>query len=457
MSVTPRPEVVPPGPWTFPAYERRELDNGASVLVYHLPGQHVASAGIAVPAPLASEPTQTEGVATIMARTLDEGTTTHSATEFAELLERRGVAFGAGMSESGLTVTVDAPRRHLDYALDLLTQSLREPAFPHDEVDRQRKTRIAEIAHDRVNPSSRAALELVATFYDGRERASRPSGGSSETVSAISRDDVADFHATHVHPRGATIVLAGDFTDHDPFASVERTLGGWSGGSPDTMGEHPDPPGRYDEPRLAPDRHRIVFLDRPGAVQTEIAVATSGPGRDVTGGWAPYPVLSFIVGGSPTARVDAVLREELGYTYGIRSVFRPRRVGGLFLTAGSVRGDVTAHAVDVLMQRLESGLDGFTPAEARAGIDYVAKTAPGRFTTADIVADEALSLSLDRLSTDFATQMFHDVQALDVDVLTEAYRRFIGREWTIVLVGDASRHADAVAALGRGQVSVREA
>ena len=41
-----------------------------------------------------------------------------------------------------------------------------------------------------------------------------------------------------------------------------------------------------------------------------------------------------MIGGSPNARVDAVLREEKGYTYGIRSVFRPRRVGGLFLTSG---------------------------------------------------------------------------------------------------------------------------
>jgi len=55
-----------------------------------------------------------------------------------------------------------------------------------------------------------------------------------------------------------------------------------------------------------------VLVDRPGSVQSELSLAVPGPDRSVPTGWAPSPVLSFVVGGSPSARVDAVLREDKG-------------------------------------------------------------------------------------------------------------------------------------------------
>ena len=145
-------------------------------------------------------------------------------------------------------------------------------------------------------------------------------------------------------------------------------------------------------------------------------VRTGGPG-----GWAAYPVLGFMVGGSPNARVDAVLREEKGYTYGIRSVFRPRRVGGLFLTSGSVRADATVESVQLL---LDPGLgrEGFRAEEVQAGVDFISKTAPGRFATADAVADEAVTMALEGSPPTSRPRRSRRCAELDVERLTAAYR-----------------------------------
>jgi predicted Zn-dependent peptidase len=165
-------------------------------------------------------------------------------------------------------------------------------------------------------------------------------------------------------------------------------------------------------------------------------------------------VLAFVVGGSPSARIDAVLREETGYTYGIRSAFRPRRQGGLFLTSGSVRADATGESLALLVRILESGREGFTPEEVRAGVDYIAKTAPGRYATADAVADEAAGLALDGLTTEFTTQNLRAMQDLGAEELAAAYRRWVDGNWTIVVVGDAALYAGDVQALARGSVTV---
>jgi zinc protease len=192
-------------------------------------------------------------------------------------------------------------------------------------------------------------------------------------------------------------------------------------------------------PRPAADRARVVVVDRPSAVQTEILVGCPGPDRSTGHGWAPYPVLSFVLGGSPTARVDAVLREEKGYTYGIRTSFRPRAAGGSFVAQGSVRSEVTAEAVELLLGILAGARDGFTATELRSGVDFVGKTAPGRYATADAIADETGSLVLEGLPLDFTTTNLREVAALTLDDLDEAYRRTVTGEWTVVLVGDAEQ------------------
>jgi predicted Zn-dependent peptidase len=443
----PEPPVQPPAPWQFATPTRHALSNGIELLAYDIPGQYVISVRTVLPFPLSVEPREVEGVATIMARLLDEGTAEHSPEEFAELLERKGIALGASVTDGGLGVDLDVPKRRLGEALDLLRQALAEPVFPEAEVERHRRTRLAQIEQERALAPQRAAQEFISTFFDGSDRASRPTAGSTATISALTRQHVVDFHAERVGPTGMTAVVAGDLSGVDLVAMAEATLGSWV--SPTHV-----PAPAATAPRRADDAARVVLVDRPGSVQSELLVGWSGPDRHTPTGWAAYPVLGFMVGGSPNARVDAVLREEKGYTYGIRSVFRPRRVGGLFLTSGSVRADATVESVQLLLDLLGSGREGFTAEEVRAGVDFISKTAPGRFATADAVADEAVTMALDGLTTDFTTQTLEAMRRLDADQLTAAYREWVQGEWTVVVVGDASAYAEGVRELGIGEVSV---
>ncbi len=264
----------------------------------------------------------------------------------------------------------------------------------------------------------------------------------------ITRADVAGFHASHVSPRGTTAVIAGDLDGVDAFEQIEQALGAWTG--PEGMMEAP----AWAAAAPAADRTRIVFIDRPGSVQTEFAISCPGPDRRVEGGWAPFPVLGFVVGGSPNSRIDAVLREERGFTYGIRSAFRPRRRGGLFLTSGSVRSDSTVEALGVLLDLLDSGRDGFTEQEAREGVDFIAMTAPSRYATADAIADEAAGLALEGLTTEFTTANLRDMVTVDASRLHTAYRAYVDGQWTVVAVGDADAHVEGIRGLGRGDVTV---
>ncbi|XVX21304.1 M16 family metallopeptidase [Actinomycetota bacterium] len=447
MSTSTRPAVGAPAAWAFPTPETHRLPNGLTLKAFHLPGQYVISVRTVIPLSTTAERRDREGIAALMARLLDEGTTNHSSEEFAELMERKGIALGAGMSDGGLGVDLDVPSRNLADALEILRQVLAEPAFPEDEVRRMIRSRLAEIEQERALAPHRAMREFIATHFDPAERASRPSAGRPETVSAITREDLVDFHARHVGPEGATVVVAGDLTDVDLPALATATLGEWR------PPLHVVPQLPTTPPRTAKDAARIVLVDRPGSVQSELCIGWDGPDRR-NPGWAAYPVLGYIVGGSPTARIDDVLREEKGYTYGIRSSFRPRRAGGLFVTSGSVRSDATVESLGLLLDILQQARDGFSEEELRAGVDFITRTAPGRFATADAVADEAAARALDDLPDTFTTDNLARMRALTPEDLSRAFSEVVTGAWTVVIVGDAGAHAEAVRALDRGPVSV---
>jgi zinc protease len=443
----PRPDVAPPEAWAFPLPDESVTDNGIRLLSYAVPGQYVISVRLVVPLSLSDEPADREGVAAMTARLLDEGTARHSSDEFAELMERTGMVLGASVTDGALTVDVDVPQRFLPAALDLMRQALAEPVFPEAEVRRILRSRLAEIEQERASAPHRGARELTANLWAPTERASRPTAGTPDSIAAMSRDDIADFHRTHIGPRGATLVIAGDLADVDVRQAVADGLGGWSNPVhvPATPARPPVPTGGVT---------RVVLVDRPGSVQSELSVAAPGPDRSVKTGWDPYPVLSFIVGGSPSARVDAVLREDKGYTYGIRASFRPRARGGSFITAGSVRADATVDALRLLVEILREARKGFSEREIRAGVDYVVQTAPGRYATADAVADEASALAIEGLPLDFQTTTLTRMGALDNARLTAAYGEVVTGDWVIIVVGDAAQLRDGIESLGLGAVTV---
>ena len=223
----PRPELAPPGVWSFPTPTRARLDNGLETVVFQLPGQHVVSAHLVLDIPLNAEDRDREGVATICARVLDEGSRQHDGEEFAELLETEGAGFGVEIALAGLQAILDVPVSHLDPALSLFAEAVTEPALAERDVNRHVQLRLAEIEQAQANSAQAASIAFRSAVFDPESRASRMNGGEPETVAQVTQDHVAAFHADHFGPARATLIMAGDFRD-DPVAAG-RAVPGFAG------------------------------------------------------------------------------------------------------------------------------------------------------------------------------------------------------------------------------------
>ncbi len=454
MDLHPQPAAGQPTPWAFPVPERGSLTSGLAVLRCHRPGQQVAAVQICLDIPLDAEPDGLDGVATIMMRALSQGTAHHTAEEFAAELERCGADLHASADYGGARIWLEVPVSRLRKALGLLAEALREPAFAATEVERLVRNRLDEIPLERANPRRRAARELSRELFPASSRLSRPRQGTEDTVARIDTDSVRAFYQAHVRAAGSTAVIVGDLTGVDVDSLLADTLGQWAG---DAAGPLPVPPVTAD------DTGRVVIVDRPGAVQTQLLIGQTGQDRHDQR-WPALVLGTYCLGGTLTSRLDRVLREEKGYTYGVRAfeqVLRspsPDGTGGLSALAisGSVDTASTGPALGDLWTVLRTlAADGLTDAERDMAVQNLVGVAPLQYESAASVAGTLADQVEEHLPDDYQAQLYARLaQTSTSEATAAAVAAFPENRLVTILVGDASEIRDPVQALGIGEVRV---
>ncbi|HET7476548.1 MAG TPA: pitrilysin family protein [Dermatophilaceae bacterium] len=442
-TLPPQPDLAPAAHWKFPQPTTSRLNNGLEVITYQLPGQHVIAAHLVLDIPLNAEDRSLEGVATICARTLDEGTVAHGGDEFAELLETEGAGLGIDVSLAGIQTVLDVPVTRLNRALELFAEAAISPALADEDVNRHVQLRLAQIEQTRANPAQAATIAFRRSVFDASSRASRMNAGEPETVAQVTPEAVRAFHADHFGPTGAKLIMAGDFRD-DPAELAEQAFGGWQN------------PRQHSQPLQVaePSARRSLVVDRPGAVQADIRLGGLGIDR-LDPRWADITVAGYAVGGAFLSRLNAVLREELGYTYGVRLTFSPMTSRGTFAVQGSFRTEVVGDALARAQSLLSVKDAPITEQEVSDAVAYFTGVSPLRYATADGVADQAATQILARLGPRYVTESLAALRAVTPESATQAYLSVVRPdELTLVVVGDADRVADPIRRAGFDDLNV---
>jgi predicted Zn-dependent peptidase len=457
MDLHPQPAPGEPKSWAFPAPQRGALANGLTVLRCHRPGQQVVAVEICLDMPLDAEPDGLDGIATIMMRALSQGAGDLTAEEFAAELERCGATLHAHADYAGARVSLEVPLSRLPRALGLLAEALQAPAFAASEVQRLVRNRLDEIPLELANPGRRAAKQLSRELFPASARISRPRQGTEDTVARIDAAGVRAFYQAQVRPAAATAVVVGDLTGIDLDALLASTVGGWAGDAAEPL---PVPP------VIADDTGRVVIVDRPRAVQTQLLIGRIGPDRHDPA-WPALVLGTYCLGGTLTSRLDRVLREEKGYTYGVRAsaqVLRsPARRGADGATgaaalaiSGSVDTVSTGPALGDLWTVLRTlAAEGLTETERDTAVQNLVGVAPLRYETASAVADTLADQVEEHLPDDYQARLYARLaQTGTAEATAAVVAAFPENRLVTILVGDASEIRAPVEALGIGGVTV---
>jgi zinc protease len=432
------PPPSPERPFNFPSHSTTRLDNGLTVFVVEDHRQPVVSATLMIPGAGSSSHSGTEaGLAAMTSALLRQGTTTRSAQQIAESIDRAGgsltASAGVDSTEASVTVMTSA----LETGFELLADIVQRPAFAAEEIERWRRQALSGLQVAYNDPEYLRDIVGQRVAY-GDHPYAYPADGFPDTVRALTREKVSGFHRERYTPTGSYLAVAGDVSQDAVTALVKKHFGGWQG--PATQAPKPPAPQH---------QRRIVVVDKPDAVQTQFGMVGAGVPRNHPD-WLALTVANQVLGGSFNSRLNLRLRAKEGLTYGARSAIDSERLAGLWNATSFTRTEETSNAMKVMLEVIsEFRKNPVTPAELAEATSYLSGVFAIQSETAGAVADHVLTSALHGLADDY-WQTYRDrvrkITAADVSGAVE--RHVVPDQVSIVAVGNASAFAKSLESLG---------
>lgn len=441
---TPGPNL----PFRFPTIHRRVLSNGLDVRAIAHRNVPVVSAALLIPGGTAADPEDRPGLAAFTADLLDEGSAGRSAIDVSDLLARYGADFDVDVGPDAIVVALTTLTRFVRPVLALLAEMAMVPNLATTDIERVRKLRLERLRQLRDHAPAVAERAFMRLLY--RDHPYGHLGLGTETaLAATTEGEIRAFHAGAFVPSGSALIITGDSEVDELFEVVHETFGMW-----ETPADAP-PINRLaglTAPPLVP-AHRLAVVPRPGAAQSELRIGHICASRD-TPDYHSMVLLNMILGGQFVSRVNMNLRQEKGYTYGVRTGFDLRRGLGPFMLQTSVGTEVTAPAIREALKEIEDirTVRPATDDELELARASVTRGYPRGFETAQQVTRGIASLALHGLPDTYFEEFVPRVEAVTRRDIERVAAQYLDPARMVTLaVGDHDRITAALPALNLGE------
>jgi len=252
------------------------------------------------------EPDKKMGLADFTASALMRGTRKRTFQKIYDAIESVGASLGFNGGTHTTSFSGRALEEDLPLLLDLMSDSLRHPAFPSEQVEKLRAQLLTGLAVRAQDTSDMASMAFDQIVFAGHPYA-RPDDGHPETVRAIKLEDLREFHRKHYGPKGMTIAIVGAIKPGSAVDQVAGVLGSWKN------------PSQPEQPALPPLNPLMETTRRhvpiPGKTQTDIYLGASGPLRKAPEYMAASLGNSVLGQFGMMGRIGDVVREQSGLAY----------------------------------------------------------------------------------------------------------------------------------------------
>jgi zinc protease len=426
------PVEAPPRPLAarevkFPPYDMRTLANGLQVIAVSHHEQPSVAIRLLVRAGAAQDPEKKAGVAYLTAHLLDQGTTTRSAEQIASDIDSIGGLMGTGSGSDVTFANVIVMKDSFAVGMSQLYDVVRNPVFAAQEIERQKEQAISSLRVNDDDPDYVADV-LFDRLVFGFHPYGLPATGTSQTLGVITREDLQAFHARYFVPNNTIIAVVGDVTSAEAFAMVEKVFGAWPRADV-RLPKPADPP---------PPARRIVIVDKPDAVQTEIRVGQLAIPRKHPD-YVAWDLAVKILGGEGANRLHQLLRSQRGLTYGASAEIDAMKDAGDYVAETDTRTETTGEALRLMVEefsRLQrQRVFERELADAQA---YLSGSFPLTIETPNDIATQILNTVLYDLPIEDLARYRERVLAVTPDDVQRVARQYIRPELlSIVLVGNA--------------------
>ena len=209
-----------------PPIHRSQLANGITLVTIANPTADIVSGRFFIPAGSRWETAAQAGLAQLLTSVMMKGTEQLSALAIADRVESAGAGLSAETTTDYIKLSLKTVRSDLVDIFKLAGEVLRTPNFPEAQIELERKLILQAIRSQTEQPFNNAYRQLRTALY-GAHPYSRSSLGTAATMAQITRQDLVDYHQTHIRPDRLIISLAGRITPEEAIDLVTKVFGDW--------------------------------------------------------------------------------------------------------------------------------------------------------------------------------------------------------------------------------------
>ena len=283
-----------------------ELDSGERVISERVPSVRSVAIGFWIDVGSRDERADRAGVSHFIEHLLFKGSRRFDAQEIAETFDAMGAELNAATSREHTVVYSRVPDRHVETALEVMTDMVYAPALA--EVDSEREVVLEEIAMYEDTPQE-LVHDLFSEAVFGEHALGRPVIGTAEVISSVSRRALAAYHRAAYRPGNIVVAAAGAIA-HDRLVSLLQRSERRAGAATRAGAHVRRPLTRLPEPGIR--------FQRKDTEQYHLCLGATGISRADRRRFA-VSLLDGILGGSASSRLFQEIREKRGMAYSVYS------------------------------------------------------------------------------------------------------------------------------------------
>jgi zinc protease len=380
------------------------------------------------------------GISSLLSSMLNESTVGYTAESMTEALGKLGSEISVYSDRENIYYSVSGLKKNLDATLKLLEERMFRPKFDADEFATAKTQQLAGIANRATRATAIAEIVYAKLLY-GKHNMGIPQSGYTQTVEAITLEDLKTYFATYIQPGKAKLVYVGSIKQSE-FVQKIGFMKAWT----DKIA-YPSQP-LVDLPKI--DKTRIYFVNKDKAPQSEIRIGYLALPFDADGEFYRANIMNYVMGGNFNSRINLMLREKKGYTYGARTSFSGNFMQGPFTASAGVKAEKTDSSLMDFFSEMRIFRDnGITADELAFTKSSLGQRDALKYETPFQKASFLERILVYNLSNDFTQRQSNILQNMTADQINLLAKKHLPIEkMVVVVVGDKATNLDKVKALG---------
>jgi len=441
------PEIGTPPELKLPKMQRATLSNGLKVILAERHEVPLVNFWMTADAGYAADQFAAPGTASMTMALLNGGTSSRNALEISDQLALLGAQLQAYSNLDLSVVRLSTLKSKLDPSLELYADVILHPSFPESDFKLQQKQQLAGIKREQNTPFQMALRVFPGLIYGPGHPYGNPLTGSGtpESVAKMSREDLAKFHQTWFRPNNATLIVVGDTTLAEVTPKLEKLFASWKSGKV---------PEKNIKAVPLQEKSTVYLMDKPGALQSviiagNVAPPTANP-KEIA-----IQAMNDGLGGTFASRLNANLRENKHWSYGVRSFLNDARGPRPFIAVAPVQTDKTKESLAEMNKEFRGilGERPLTPAELKDIQANETLSLPGSRETLNSVGVSIVDLVQFGLPDDYYETYAGKVRALKTSDVNDAAKTVVHPDQLIwVVVGDRAKIESGIKELGLGEL-----